>query len=403
MAEELINALTKIEDLRVVARSTAFSFKGKELDLREVGRKLNVETVLEGSVRKADNRLRVTAQLINVADGYHRWSERYDRELKDVFAIQDEIAESIVRALRVMLSEKEKRALEKVPTIDVEAYDYYLRGRKFFYEDRRKSLEFARQMFTRAIQIDSSYALAYAGIADCCSWLYMYFESTQANLREAEEASLKALELDPDLAEAHVAHGLAVSLSKRYDEAEKEFDTAIQLNPRLFEVQYFYARTCFVQGKLEKAALLFEEAYKVRPEDYQAPVFLGQTYNGLGLKEKEEAAYRRGLENALKHLDLNPDDVRAIYLGSVALIRLGEQKQGLEWASRALAMDPEDPTVLYNIACNYSLASRVEEAIDCLEKAVKAGMAQKEWIENDSDLDALRKHPRFQELLAKMK
>ena len=403
MAEELINALTKIEDLRVVARSTAFSFKGKELDIREVGRKLNVATVLEGSVRKADNRLRVTAQLINVADGYHLWSERYDRELKDVFDIQDNITENIVQALRVMLSPKEKRALEKVPTIDVEAYDFYLRGRKFFYENRRKSLAFARQMFTRAIQIDSSYALAHAGIADCCSWLYMYFESTQANLREAEEASLKALELDPDLAEAHVAHGLAISLSKRYDEAEKEFETAIELNPKLFEAHYFYARTCLVQGKLETAAQLFEDACAVRPEDYQAPLFMGQAYNGLGQREKAEVAHRRTLEIIERHLELNPDDVRAVYLGAAAHIRLGEQERGLEWANRALAMDPEDPAVLYNISCDYSLANRVEEAIDCLEKALKAGMAQKEWIENDSDLDPLRSNPRFQALLEQMK
>ena len=203
LAEELINALSKVENLRVVARSTTFSFKGKELDIREMGKKLNVETVLEGSVRKENNRLRVTAQLINVADGYHRWSERYDRELEDVFEIQDDITENIVRALRVMLSEEEKRALEKVPTTNVKAYDYYLRGWKFFYEWRRKSFEFARQMFMRAVQIDPSYARAYAGIADCYSWLYMYWESTKENLQAAGEASRTALELDPSLAEAH--------------------------------------------------------------------------------------------------------------------------------------------------------------------------------------------------------
>ena len=403
MAEELINALTKIKDLRVAARTSAFSFKGKELDIREVGLKLNVETVLEGSVRKADNRLRVTAQLVNVADGYHRWSERYDRELKDIFDIQDDITENIVRALQVMLSPKEKQALEKVPATDVKAYDVYLRGRKFFNQFHHKSLEFALQMFNRAIQLDPSYALAYAGIADCHSLFYMYWESTEKNLRKAEEASRKALELDPDLAEAHVARGLAVSLIKRYNEAEKAFETALQLNPRLFEGHYFYARTCLQQGKLEKAARLFEQACEVRPEDYQAPLFMGQVHNGLGQREKAEVAHRRTLEIIERHLELNPDDVRAVYLGAGAHIRLGDRDQGLEWASRALRMDPEDPTTHYNVACSYSLAGEVEKALDCLEKSVTGGMGQKEWIENDSDLDPLRSHPRFQKLMAQLK
>ena len=403
MAEELIDALTRIKDLRVSARTSAFSFKGQQQDIREIGNKLNVATVLEGSVRKAGNRLRISAQLINVADGYHLWSEKYDRELKDVFAIQDEIAGNIVRALRVMLSEREKRALEKVPTTDVEAYDFYLRGRKFFYEFRRKSIGFALQMFTRATQTDPNYALAYAGVADCYSFLYMYWESTDENLLQAEEASWKALELDPDLAEAHVAHGLALSLSKRYEDAEKEFETAIRLNSRLFEAHYFYARTCLVQGKLESAAQLFKTACAVRPEDYQAPLLLAGVYNGLGLENKAELAYRQGLEIVKRLLELNPDDARALYLAAAALIRLGERDQGLEWARRALAIDPEDPAILYNVACNYSLSGEIEEAIDCLEKARRAGYASKEWVENDSDLDPLRSHPRFQALLAKMK
>ncbi|MCH7713629.1 MAG: tetratricopeptide repeat protein [Chloroflexi bacterium] len=402
MAEELIDALTKIKDLRVSARTSAFSFKGQQQDIREIGQKLNVATVLEGSVRKSDTRLRISAQLINVADGYHLWSEKYDRELKDVFAIQDEIAGNIVQALRVMLSPKEKRALGKVPTTDVEAYDVYLRGRKFFHQFSRKNIAFARQMFNRATQIDPDYALAYAGIADCHSWLYMYWESTDANLRAAEEASRKALELDTDLAEAHVAHGLAVSLSEQYDEAEREFETAIRLDPRLFEAYYFYARTCWPQGKPEKAAELFEKACEVNPEDYQGPLFLANTYNGLGRKTKAETAYRRSLEIIERHLELNPDDARAHYLGANALIQLGEGKRGLKWARRALAIDPGDALILYNVACIYALSEEIEEAIDYLEKSAKAGATHKEWIEHDSDLDPLRSHPHFQTLLAQM-
>ena len=402
MAEELLDALTKIMDLRVSARTSAFSFKGQQQDIREIGNKLNVAMVLEGSVRKAGNRLRITAQLINVADGYHLWSEKYDRELKDVFAIQDEIAEHIVGALLIILSPKEKRALGKAPTVDVEAYDFYLRGRKFFYEFRPKSLGFAVQMFTRATKIDPDYALAYAGVADSYSFLYTYWQPTDENLLQAEEASGKALELDPELAEAHEAHGLALSLSKRYKEAEKVFETAIRLNPKLFEAYYLYARTCFAEGELDKAARLFKQAHEVRPEDYQAPLLLGGLYSGMGLENEAELTNRQGLETVKQHLDLNPDDARALYLGASALIRLGERDQGLEWARRALAIDPEDPAILYNVACNYSLAGEVEEAIDCLEKARVAGSASKAWIEHDSALDPLRSHPRFQALLAGM-
>ena len=187
MAEEIINALTTIKALRVASRTSSFAFKGTTEDIRQVGKKLDVATVLEGSVRKAGNKLRITAQLVNVADGYQLWSQRYDRDMEDVFAIQDEIAQNIVKALRVILSEDEKRAIEKVPTANVEAYDCYLRGRQFFHQFRKQSLEFARQMFNKAIEIDPTYALAYAGVADCCSVLYTNFDATRRESRERRD------------------------------------------------------------------------------------------------------------------------------------------------------------------------------------------------------------------------
>src|SRR2546428_73166 len=253
IAEEIINALTKIQALRVASRTSAFAFKGKSEDISEIGRKLKVATVLEGSVRKAGNRLRVTAQLVNVADGYHLWSERYDRQLEDVFAIQDEIAENIVRALRVVLSEEEKRAIEKAPTDNVQAYEYYLRGRQFFHQFRRTGIQYARRMFERAIESDPKYALAYAGVADCCSFLYMYWDGSKANLEMADSASRKALALDPELAEAHASRGFAISLSRQYEEARREVEAAVRLKPKLCDAHYFYARACFHEGSLEGA------------------------------------------------------------------------------------------------------------------------------------------------------
>ncbi|HEU4697589.1 MAG TPA: protein kinase [Gemmatimonadales bacterium] len=402
IAEEIINALTKIQALRVASRTSAFAFKGKNEDIGEIGRKLKVATVLEGSVRKAGSRLRVTAQLVNVADGFHLWSERYDRQLEDVFAIQDEIAESIVRALRVVLSETERKAIEEAPPADVQAYDYYLRGRQFFHQFRRTGIQFARRMFERAIEIDPQYARAYAGAADCCSFLYMYWDASRANLEGADSYSRKALELKPDLAEAHASRGLAVSLSQHYDEAEREFETAIRLNPNLFEAHYFYARAEFQQGKWEKAVEEYRAASRVRPEDYQAVLLVEAPLRRLGRTDEARATLRRAVQVAERHLELNPDDPRALYLAASALMQLGERERATDWAARARALDPEDPGVLYNVACVEALGGKVDEAIADLDRAVANGFGHREWLENDTDLDPLRGDPRFQALLHKL-
>ena len=402
IAEEIINALSKVKALRVASRTSAFAFKEKNEDVGEIGRRLKVNAVLEGSVRKAGNRLRVTAQLINVTDGYHLWSERYDRQLEDVFAIQDEIAENIVRALRVVLGEEEKRAIEKAPTDNVQAYEYYLRGRQFFHRMRRTALQYARRMFDRAIEIDPNFARAYAGIADCCSFLYMYWDSSKANLESADASSRKALELDPESAEAHTSRALALTLRRQYSEARQEFETALQLNPMLFEAHYFYGRACLIEGKLEEAVSHYRDAWRVRPEDYQAIFLCSDALIGLDRRQEALEAAQQGLEVADAHLQLNPDDARAWYLSAAALMRLDQRDQALECARRALAIDPEDPAVLYNLGCVYSLAGASNEAIDHLDRAIQNGFGQREWLENDSALDSLRAEPRFQALLRKL-
>ncbi len=402
IAEEIINALTKVQALRVAARTSSFAFKGKNEDIGGIARKLKVATVLEGSVRKAGNRLRVTAQLVNAADGYHLWSERYDRQLEDVFLIQDEIAGNIVRALQVVLSDKEKRAIEKAPTENVQAYDYYLRGRQFFHQFRRTGIQFARRMFERAIEVDPEYALAYSGVADCCSFLYMYWDGSKANLESAESASRKALELDSERAEAHASRGFALALRRQYAEARQEFEAALRLNPKLYEAHYLYARACFQEGKLEEAVRHYEDASRVRPEDYQALLLMTAPLNALGRTAEAEAVYRRGLQVAERHLELNPDDARALYLGGSALVQLGERERGREWTRRALAIDPEDPGVLYNVACVYAFLGQADDAIACLEKAIRNGFGHREWLENDSDLDPLRGDSRFKALLSKI-
>ena len=395
MAEEIINALSKIQTLRVASRIVSFALKGKNEDLGEVGRKLHVSTVLDGTVRKMGNRLRITAQLVNVADGYQLWSERYDREMEDIFAIQDDISQAIVKSLRVILSEDEKKAIEKPRTVNLQAYDFYLRGRQFFHQLRRKSLEHARQMFNRAIEIDPDYALAYAGVADCCSLLFTYFDARESNVRQADATSQKALELEPELAEAHVARAIALSLLKRNDEAEQHFEMAMKLDPKLFEAPYFYGRARKSEGRFAEAVKLFERAAALRPEDFQAASLMASSLESLGMHEESQAANRRVLKLIDDRLALNPDDARACNLGATTHSKLGEVEPALEFARRSLEIDPDDPMLLYNVACTYSMIGKTDDALECLERSIDRGFGHREWIDHDSDFDSLRELPRF--------
>jgi len=400
IADEIITALSKVKALRVVSRTSSFTFKGKNDDIREIGRKLQVSTILEGSIRKAGKRLRLNAQLVSTSDSSQLWAERYDRELEDVFAIQDEIASSIVAALRVVLTEDEKKAIEQVPTTNIDAYEYYLRGRQFFHQHRRRSHEFARQLCERAIELDPGYALAHCGVADCCSFLYQYFDASAENLRKAISASRRALDLAPQLAESHASAGLAISLTGNFDEAEKEFEEAMRLNPKSFEAAYFYARACAAQGKHEDAAKWYERAVAVRPDDFAALMLLGGTYAALERSEDTTKAMRRAYDAARKHLELNPDNPRALYMGAAALVDLGEREKALDWNRRAEAMEPDDPSVLYNVACGYAVLEMRNEGIVALTKAIDHGFGHWKWIEHDSTLDNLRSEPGFVALLA---
>ncbi len=229
----------------------------------------------------------------------------------------------------------------------------------------------------------------------------MYYPSTHADLKRADEASRKALELAPDLAEAQAARGFALFQMKRLDEAEELFQSAIRLDPKLFEAHYFYARACFQQGRLVDAARRFEAAFAAR-EDYQAAFFAAQSHEALGNRVEAAAAYSRALGVTEKHMDLNPDDARAATMRAVSLCRLGRLKEGVFWAERALAIDPEDAAVRYNVACLYSLEGMKDKAIACLEDAIRVGFGNRGWLEHDPDLNPLRGDPRFEALISKM-
>jgi adenylate cyclase len=400
LTEELITDLSQVEGLRVISSTSAMQLKGTHEDVTAIARRLNVQYILEGTVRRAGTDLRITAQLIDGSNDSHLWAEKYVGTLEDVFEIQEKLSRRIVEELKVTLTSE--RPLQKAPTVNVRAYDFYLRGRSFFYQARRDRLEVARQMFSRAIEEDPGFARAYSGLADTCSWLYRWHGQREADLEDAVRASRKALELDPDLAEAHAAHGFALCLFERYSEADVEFEAAIRLDPKLFEAYYFYARSASAQGRLEEAARLYEKASEVRPEDYQTPLLLAMIYGGLERGDKALEAYRRGLDVACKHLEVSPNDARALYLGAGALIRLGERERGLEWARRALEIEPDGGFTLYNVGCAYVHAGEIEQALDCLEKATDAGGVYRLWLAQDPDLRPLHDVPRFRALLERL-
>ena len=402
ISEEILNLLVKLPQLRVASRTSSFVFKGEQESMKSVGAKLGVGTVLEGSVRRVGDRVRITAQLIEVASDSHLWSETYDRELKDVFAIQDDIARSIVAALEVTLTPRDRRALQYVATEDTKAYDYYLRGRVYFYEFTRRQFHNAIRMFKRAIEQDPNFALSYAGMADAYSLLYQWADSSEENIRRANEASIKAVTLDPDSAEANAARGNALAISGNHAEAERAFENAILLNPGKSEPYYFYGRDCLGQGKFEKAARLFKEACRLNPDDYQAPGFLAMAYSQLGREADRKEANIRFLQTIEKYIDLHPDDGRALAFGAYALVEDGQVDRARNWAERALEAGKDEPAITYNVGCMYCLLGEHEKAIDYLEGAVKYGYGHRSWLENDADLTQLQEHPRFLAMLEGM-
>lgn len=401
VAEEILNTLTRVDGLHVAARRSTLPYArtggGNAANYSDIGAALNVATVLEGSVRKDGDRLRITAQLVDVADGTHRWTHRYDRGMSDVFAVQDEIAENIARVMQLSLRPQDRCIEHRAGTTDIEAYDLFLKGLSFFHRWGARNLRYAADLFESALAKDPEYARAWAGLADANAMQYIYFDSRAEYRNRARDASKQAINLCPNLPDAHVSRGMSCSMFGNWAEAEQHYKDALELDPDHFEALYFYARACVHQGKFEPAVDLFERAAAARPSDYQSPLLLQQLYKRLGRMDEARRISREGIARAERHLESNPDDARALYLMSGALADLGELQQGEQMLLRAMATDPTEAAVLYNAACFYARIGDQDRAIELLEQVQLPRMAA-EWARNDPDLDALRGHPRFDAL-----
>lgn len=396
MSEEIINALTHIEDLRVVARTSAFVFKDKREDIREIGRKLNVETLLEGSVRKADNRLRITSQLINVADGYHLWSERYDREMEDVFAIQDEISHAIAKALRIKLVDKEKTLLAKRYTEDLEAYNLYLKGRFFWNKRTEDGMKKSIEYYEQAIEKDPLYALAYTGLADTYNTLgdWDFLPSKEAFLK-AKAAATRALEIDNFLAEAHNA---LAWVKHKYDwdwsEAEKEFKRAQELDPLSLIINAIGGFVFFYARQYDKAIEQCQKTLEIDTNFYPAHQYLGWTYVQKGMFEEAIMEFQ-------KAISLSGGSKLWGYLGH-AYAMSGRKSEAKEVINDLKELSKHRYVSPYEIALIYNALGEKEQAFEWLERAYKERSHSITKIKVDPRLNTLRLDPRFTDLLKKM-
>jgi adenylate cyclase len=388
LTEELLNVLTRIPGLQVSSRTSSFSFKGKSIDIPEIANRLHVGNILEGSVRKSGTRLRITAQLIHVASDSHLWSETYDRELEDIFVIQDDIARQILKGLEYRLG----GAPSLVPTTkDPKAYEYFLRGLGYALVAGQRDMELAVEMFQKAVEHDPAFLRAWIRLSEQCAMLAQFYSRDQKWPDVASSAAAKALELSPDGADSALAAAYALIANQRYDEAEKELRKVIEVDPMNARAFHHLGRTLFQRGDIAGALDNFDRATALDPDDFESPLIATSAYESQGELANARRVAAIGVERAEKVLQDYPDNQRAYYLGASGLTLMGQDERALEWAERALEISPNDPGTTYNSACFFARLNEQERALDCLEQSI----VSRNWIESDPDLDNLRDHPRY--------
>jgi serine/threonine protein kinase/Flp pilus assembly protein TadD len=397
ITEDVVTELSKIAQLETFPRSEMLAFRDKPVTAQQVAQQLGAAYVLEGSIRRAGNRVRITAQLVEASTRHSVWAERYDRQLEDVFAIQEEIARSIAQALRITLTPQEEKTIARKPTENPQAYDFYLRGRSY---TRRENMDYALQMFEQAIQLDPNFALAHAGIAHLCGLIFEIREQNPIWIERGLAACDRATALAPDLPEVLVAHARICYAQKKYEEAALLARRAIERKPDCEGSWNILGRAYFAAGRFEEAAALTERAIEANADDYNTFIPYGNTLERLGRKKEAEHVRQRMRKVLRQQLELVPEDVRARILLASNLAYTGEDAdESIRHLQTAVALRPGDPNTLYNAACTYGVLRRKAEALDTLKKAFAAGYGNRNWAANDSDLDCLHDDPEFRKLV----
>ena len=398
ITEDIITELSKIRGLNTFSRPTVLGFRDKAVTPAQIGQQLGAAYVLTGTLRRSGARVRISAQLVDTSTDFPLWSERFDREMKDVFEVQDEMARKIAEALRVTLSPQELEALADKPTENPQAYDQYLRGKRYARRQTRQDVEFALQMFENAVSLDPSFALAYAASANACAMYYSIFTRDEVWIERAREASGRAVALRWDLPETHVSQAWVLYAAGLHDEAVRMVKKAIERRRDCDGAYYLLGRALFAAGRYQELLDVAESAIEASGEDYNVYVPI---INSLGAMGKEEA--RRNMSHRIivaleKHLKEVPEDARARVLLGGKYAELGRQEDALRELNLAVTLRANEASILYNAACVYCLLKRKPEALDALRKAWEAGSKDSIWARRDPDLSMLHGDPEFERL-----
>jgi adenylate cyclase len=392
LTEELLNVLTCIPDLRVASRTSSFSVKGKQFALKEVAEKFDVQHILEGSVRKAGNRIRVTAQLIEAGTDGHLWSETYDRELDDIFAIQDDISAHILEKLKLNFGPGRTSDSD---TNNAKAYDFFLRGRGYMISKGVRDIELAAEMFQKAVDMDPGFVRAWVNLAETGAVYAVFYGEQDQWLQSAAAAGDRLMEIAPERAESFLACGFSRMAAGDFAGSESNFLKAVELDSTLDVAYHYLARSQQHQGKMQLAAENYVNATNCNPDDFESPSIGTTIFENLGDEINTQKYARISVERTERNLRDYPDNQRAYYLGSGSLTTLGEMERGREWIEKALALQPDDTATQYNAACFYAQIGEQDLALDLL----KGSIVSLSWMQNDPDLDSLRDHPRYQAIL----
>jgi serine/threonine protein kinase/cytochrome c-type biogenesis protein CcmH/NrfG len=400
MTEDIITDLSKIKELKVVSRTDVLPFRNKEVNTRQVADALRVNYILEGSVRTAGNRIRITAQLVSVRDGYHLWAERFDRLLEDIFDLQNEVSQKIVDALKISLTDSERQLLTQKPTDDLRAYDFYMRGRELLYLKGRRNTESAIEMFENAVTLDPNFASSYAGLAEAYSSMYEWYDGNSSWLSKAIEMNQKALALEPTSLEAKFGIAMVYFHHRRFAESIRTIQEILQENSEFYPGYLRLGMIAELSNDFEGALRHYRRAAELKPHDEDAWTFLASVYRKLGNVAAAAKAALRVIEITSRKLEASLDDIIVMSRLAEAYARFGSREETVATLRRVLELEPNDGLAVYNCSCAYALLGEKKASLLLLRRAFESGFRTvAHWARTDSAFDPIREDEEFQKLL----